>query len=64
MFLVHPEYWKHSISTPEVFGHNIIKVGNIFFPLQGIILDMLEYIFSPNLKISSLSTLDNTFGIS
>lgn len=31
VLLVHFEYRKHSISTPDVFGHNIIKVGNIFF---------------------------------
>lgn len=36
----------------------------IFFPLQGISLGMLEYMFSPNVKVSSLSTVNNTFGVS
>lgn len=36
----------------------------IFSPLQAVILGMLEYIFSPNVKVSSLSTVNNTFGVS
>lgn len=36
----------------------------IFFLLQGISLGMLEYMFSPNVKVSSLSTVNNTFGVS
>lgn len=60
--LVHSGYWKHSISTPEVFGHNVIKVGNIFCLCR--LLNMLEYLFSPNLEVSSLNTLSYRFGIS
>lgn len=63
MGLVHSEYWKYVFLHLEYL---IIALAVLvtFFPLQAVILGMLEYKFSPNVKVSSLNTVNNIFGVS